>query len=102
MPLGTATTEGSSGENVNHFGGVRMRVVGSGNLLMSFYSLDDVRSQTLVPFSLSSSTRFEPFRLANFTEQRASLEIKTTVINEWFRINRVIIFARPVAVEYPA
>ena len=101
MPLGTAK-DGSGGENIVHFNGVRMRVVGSGNLLMSLYSLDDVRSFTLVPFTLASTTRFEPFRLANFMEQRASLEIKTTAINEWFRINRVLVYAKPTFVDYPA
>jgi hypothetical protein len=79
-----------------------MRVVGSGNLQMTLYSLDDIRSQTLVPFPLTATTNIQPFRLANFMEQRTALEVKTTLINEWFRINRIIIFSKPKFTMYPA
>lgn len=102
MPQGSAVSQGSSGEVITHFNGVRMRVVGSGSLLMSLHSLDDVNSQTLVPFTLAATTNREPFRLANFMEQRASLEFKTTQINEWFRITRVILYTKPTFVDFPA
>jgi hypothetical protein len=101
MPGGSALTQGSLGEVISHITGVRMRVVGSGSLQMTLFSLDDIRSQALVPFTLAASTNIEPFRLANFMEQRTALEIKTTNINEWFRINRVIVFAKPKFTMYP-
>lgn len=92
---------GGNGENEHHVVGVRMRVIGSGNLLMNLTDLDEVQTQVLVPFSLSGTTRIEPTRLANFQSQRIRFEFRTTEINEHFHIKKIIIFAKPVAVEYP-
>ena len=100
-PLGTARTHGSSGELINHFTGVRMRVVGSGSLEMTLLSQDAIRSVTLTPFTLALTARTSPFRLTNFVEQRAQLEGKTDTINEIFRINRIVIYAKPLWVEEP-
>ncbi len=102
MSLGTARTHGSSGELINHFTGIRMRVVGSGELEMTLFSPDAVNSSVLVPFTLSSTARLAPFRLANFIEQRVQLEGKTDTINEIFRINRIVIYAKPFATEVPS
>jgi len=93
--------EGSSGENISHFTAVRLRVTGTGNLRMSLYSLDDVNSQTLEPLTMASATNIQPTRLANFNEQRASLRIGTTGFQEYFRINRVILFSKEIYTSYP-
>ena len=90
----------SSGENITHFTGVRMRVVGSGKLRMRMISLDGVVDQTLVPFSLLPITNIQPTRLCNFMQQRAQLEIKTTTKDEVFRINRIILFAKETFTSY--
>ena len=101
MPQGAALSEQSSGESISHFAAIRIRLVGVGNLLMSVYSLDDVRSKTLVPFVMSLTARIIPTRIVNFMEQRAAFELKTTVIDEKFRINRIIIFSKEVFKSYP-
>jgi hypothetical protein len=101
MALGAARNAGSGGENVCHFHAVRLRLQGTGNLQMAFWSMDDIRSYTIVPQPMQLMTRIEPTRLANFTEQRAAFEGKTTVINEFVKINRIIIFARPIFTSYP-
>jgi hypothetical protein len=93
--------EGSAGENIAHFTAVRMRVTGEGNLKMTLFSLDDVRLQELNPFVLTPETNIQPTRLANFNEQRASLEIKTTEFQEYFRINRIILFSKEIYTSYP-
>jgi len=102
MPKGTARSRGSSGEMVNHFNAIRLRVVGQGSLKMKLFSLQDVQEQQLADLPMSLRTDTQPTRLANFTTQRASLEIMTNSINDYFRINRIIIFTRPVASEYPS
>lgn len=103
MPYGSAVgKQGSSGEFISHFTGVRMRINGSGNLQMRLLSFQDVSEQVLVPFVMQTTTKVEPFRLANFNEQRASLEGKTTEIDEYFKINRIILFAKPLWTDYPA
>ena len=86
---------------INHFTSVRMRVVGSGELDMSLLSQDGVRSTTLTPFTMAANTSITPSSLTNFNTQRAQLQLSTDEINEIFRINRIIIYARPTAVDYP-
>lgn len=101
MPQGAAIGEGSSGEGISHFAAIRIRVNGTGNLRMSIHSLDDVRSKTLVPLVMQPLNRIIPTRLVNFMEQRASFELRTTAIDEEFRINRIVVFTKEVYTSYP-
>lgn len=96
-----ARSRGSTGEFINHFGGVRMRVIGAGSLIMTLLSQDEIRSQTLTSFTMESQARISPFRLTSFVEQRAQLKIETLVIDEIFRINRIIVYAKPIFTEEP-
>lgn len=91
----------SGGEYEHHVVGVRLRCTGSGTLKLSLSDLDDVQTQSLADLTLSATTRFEPTRLANFQSQRIRLTGKVIEKDEYFEIQRIIIFAKPVAVEYP-
>jgi hypothetical protein len=86
---------------INHYGAIRLRVNGSGNLQMSLFSFDEVQSVVLVPIPLNSTTAVEPNRLSNFTQQRAKLMIRTFNINETFQISKIIVFTKPVAQSFP-
>ena len=101
MPLGSAASEASSGENISHFAAIRVRVYGSGKLYMFVFSLDDVKYKTLVPFHLESRARIIPTRIVNFKEQRAAFELKTSGTNEYFRINRIVIYSKESDSSYP-
>jgi len=101
MPKGAALSEVSSGENISHFAAIRVRVTGSGNLKMAVSSLDDLKTKTLVPFSMIAANRIIQTRLVNFMEQRASFELKTTEIDEHFRINRIVVFMKETFTSYP-
>lgn len=101
MPKGAAISEGSSGENISHFAAIRVRVNGTGSLQLKVYSLDDRKFKVLVPLSMTPLARIIPTRLVNFMEQRASFELKTTVIDEEFKINRIIVFTKEVYTSYP-
>lgn len=90
-----------SGEFEHHIVAQRLRIVGSGNFQISLTDYDDIQTQNLVPLVLTAATRFEPMRLSNFQSQRTRLVGKVTEINEWFDISRIIIWAKPVAIEYP-
>lgn len=92
---------GINSEVEHHVVAVRTRAVGAGNLKLSLTDLDDIQTQNLVNVPLQLTTRFEPIRLANFQSQRIRLVGKVTEINEHFKIQRIIIFAKPVAIEYP-
>lgn len=92
----------SHGELINHINAIRIRVVGIGDLKMQLQSLDDIVTQDLQNLTMDISTNIEPTKLANFKEQRARLQGKTTEFGEYFRITRIIIFAKPVATDYPS
>jgi hypothetical protein len=101
MPRGTTRNSGSSGENVSHFNGIRIRVAGTGALKLTLFSLDDIQWNQLADIDMSERTNIQPTRYSNFVEQRASLELKTVMINDYFKINRIIIFSRFFATQYP-
>lgn len=101
MAKGSAASEGSLGENISHFAAIRVRVNGVGLLRMKVFSLDDERVKTLVPFPMAVTSRVIPTRIVNFVEQRASFELRTTGIDEKFRINRIVIFAKEVFTSHP-
>lgn len=92
----------SSGEeNINHYGAIRLRVTGSGNLQATLFSLDEVQSFQMVNIPLASVNNQEPTRLSNFTQQRAKLLLQVSNINESFTIKKIIVFIKPVAKNYP-
>jgi formate-dependent phosphoribosylglycinamide formyltransferase (GAR transformylase) len=88
-------------EVINHYGAVRTHVTGFGSLKLKLFSIDEVKQSTLLPLTILAKNNIEPNRLANFTQQKAKLEIRTTEIDEVFSINKVIVFAKPVAKSYP-
>jgi len=101
MPKGAAVSEQSSGESTSHFASIRIRVTGRGDLRLAVFSLDDLRSKVLTPFPLQEKARYAPTRIVNFSEQRASFEIKTTKLGDTFRINRIVIFSKELYKSYP-
>ncbi len=84
-----------------HFNAARLRVNGNGALQQKLYSLDDVNNTSLPDIAMATLTNREPTVLTNFTEQRAYLDLRTTEINEWFVISKIIIFIKPVSTGYP-
>jgi hypothetical protein len=50
---------------------------------------------------MAAATRIEPLTLSNFQSQRTRLIGQVTNLGEWFEISRIIVFAKPVAEEYP-
>jgi hypothetical protein len=86
---------------VLHYTAVRYRLNGSGNLQTYLRSLDNINNVQLIDIAMSSLTNREPTILANFIDQRAQIEVKTTVKDETFTISRMMIFVKPIAAEYP-
>lgn len=87
-------------EDILHFVSVKARVTGRGNMQMTLYSLDDTRSIDLLALPVQNNG-IEPTRLTNFRSQRARLKIYTTKINEHLEINRIVVYAKPSAKNYP-
>jgi hypothetical protein len=88
-------------EDILHFGGMRYRVTGSGNLRTTMKSLDDVKSITLATIAMSTAPGQEPFRLTNLISQRARYRVETTEMDEVFTINRIVVFVKPIYSGYP-
>lgn len=87
--------------NVLHFASVRLRVVGSGNLDMQLIGLDNTYTQDIAPLAIVDPNIKEPTRIANFLSQRARLKVQTDEINEWFKINTLIFFVKPIYKTIP-
>lgn len=88
-------------EAEHHIVGVRLRVLGEGNLLLSLQDYSNIQTQNLIPLVMSTATRIEPTRLSNFQSQRTRLVGTVDEMDEWFGIRRIIVYAKPVAIEYP-
>jgi hypothetical protein len=85
-----------------HFGTIRMRSTGFGNLQLLMHSLDDsLNSVTLTNVALQVTTNRESTVLVNFIDQYGQLEVKTTEIDETFEISKIVIFINPVSSGYP-
>ena len=87
--------------DIIHFGAVRLRVTGTGNLQLRLLSLNEVAQRILTPVVMNATTDKYPNVLTNFSKQRAQLEIKTTEIDEVFNIGEVIIYVKPIFASYP-
>lgn len=84
-----------------HINAIRLRITGSGNLLLFLRSLDAINNQQLTSFPMLNMTNIEPSILANFIDQRVQLEVRTTELNEVLNVSKIIIFVRPLATGYP-
>lgn len=88
-------------DNVIHYGGARLRISGTGNLQARFLGLDNSVSNVLATTALSSAPGTELFLLANMVSQKARLELKTTAINEKFKVNRLTTYYKPIYTSFP-
>lgn len=89
------------GEDRLHITGVRLRVIGEGDLRMTLASFSNTRTSTLVPLPMLTATDIEQTKLSNFRSQRTRVEISVLEIDEWFEISRLIVFVKPSATSYP-
>ena len=90
-----------AGEIINHFNGVRIRVIGTGELRLKLQSLSQTKTVTLVPITMTTATNQQPRRLANFSQQRAQLRGYTTDFGDNFVITRIVVFVKPMFNEFP-
>lgn len=63
--------------------------------------MDDVYTDQLTNLQMQTALNTSPTLLANFRQERASLEIKTENLGERFEIHRILVFKKPVASGHP-
>lgn len=79
-----------------------MRAIGVGNLQLVLRSLDPNNvNYTMPSVPLQTVTNREPIVWSNFMDQRIQLHGFVNQLGEDFTISRIIIFAKPVAFNYP-
>lgn len=84
-----------------HFGAVRLRITGSGNLQQNLSGLDDENSYDLPDLAMVARTNREPVTLANFVDQMGRLTLMTTEIDETFSLCKIVIFIKEHSTGYP-
>jgi len=87
---------------VHHCCGVRLRVKGSGQLLLNLFGEDDVLVQTLKTHSLSAAPGREFMFGANFVNEKCALKLRCAGINEHFELYNAILFMQAVWATRPA
>lgn len=91
------TNDGS----IHHFAAVRLRATGSGNLQLKLLSLSATKEFIANPIALEAATSEEPTKGVNFKYNRAALEFKVTEIDEYFKISKIVLFAKVSATGRP-
>lgn len=90
------------GSKILHAAGIRIRVVGSGNLRPTMQGYDDIRTRTLQLIVMSSTSFKEKTRLTNFKSQAIKLKLETTAINEIMRVNHIWVYIKALYTDYPS
>jgi predicted transcriptional regulator len=101
MGKGAVSSEKSSGENIQHFSHFRMRAVGISNLRAVVHSMDYIKQKELTPVPTHVLSRIQPVRLVNVVEQRASFEFAHLVMDEYVKINRIVIYMKEIYTSTP-
>lgn len=101
MAKGATSSEGSGGENIQHFSHVRVRSTGQGQMFFSVASLDYTNPKVLVPIILRTPNRNATDRLVNYVAQRATFTLYTPELNTYLRINRIIVYVKEIYKSLP-
>lgn len=86
---------------INHFGYMRLRVVGGGTLATTLYSEDGVNPTSGPSFSLSSTPGLEPDSLINYFNEKMSVKLGVTSIDDHYTVSRVDIWAKEMWLRRP-
>ncbi len=86
---------------ISHFGSLRIRAVGTGNLKTTLFTGDNVRNTPLANLALTSTDNKQKSLLSNLTAQKIKIKFYTDSIDEVFNITRVILFTKPTLTQLP-
>lgn len=86
----------AAGGYVNHFGYLKLRVVGSGTLSIQVQGEDASNTQNPPSLTLSSSPGYELDRLFNFLNEKCSVQFGTVNAGDKYTVSRFDLWAKPV------
>lgn len=87
--------------DVLHFTGTRIKASGQGSLHQLFQSLDYIQTEQLNDIILRTSNNLVPFSLANFIDQQANVRVYMDTIEDFMKIDQIIIFYKKLFTGYP-
>jgi len=87
---------------ISHFGGLKLRVIGSGNLQINLTGEDGSNSQDPPGITLSTNSGAEPDRLINFINEKCSIKLRVSFPGEKFNLSKVTLYARPLWLRRPS
>jgi isopentenyldiphosphate isomerase len=85
----------------NHYHPVRIRVKGSGTLLLEMRSLDDVQITTIPSILMTTTASHPKDSLSDVRASAARLKFSVGVIDEYFQINEIHVYIRPIGSSTP-
>lgn len=86
---------------INHCVGVRLGVSGSGNLRPILKDKAEAHTEELAVIPMIEDDGELQTSPASYESQVMQLELKTTVINEFFEVDAIIFYVAPSAESYP-
>ena len=88
-------------EGTYHFGGIRLRARGFGDIEISGLGLDDIDLGSAGNLAITAKPGHEFFRRLNFKGERCSIRLRMTESNEWLIITKMSLFAKFLWAEQP-
>jgi hypothetical protein len=92
---------GTPEADVSHYAGTRMGISGQGTVKQVLQSVDYIHTLQFGNNILRTSNNRSPFSLANFVDQHASVRIYMDQLDDFMRVDQLIIFIKPVFTDYP-
>lgn len=87
---------------INHFGGIKLRVKGTGNLQVSMFGEDDTVTATAPSIIMAQNPGYEPDRITNFQNEKMALKLRANLFEERATISKITIYAKPIWLRRPA
>lgn len=91
----------SQSEWIQHFAGMKLRILGVGDLQITLYGEDNSNPVTVPVITLSSTPGKEFDRLINYIDEKMSVKFRTSNFGEWFNLDRFTLFAKSLWLRRP-
>jgi len=87
---------------VNHYSMIHLRLLGNGALKITLFSEDQSATANPPSITMAQTPGREYDRLINFVNEKMSAKFRVSSFGEWFMIDELIIFAKPLWLRRPA
>lgn len=92
---------GNVDDIIQNFTGIKMRIKGAGNLILTVSGLDAVETQILQQPTLSATPGKPVFVGFNFNSERCSVKLRLTDASSYFNLTKFVIYLTPIWGDRP-